>query len=107
LTEAGLTSVEVVTGSRFGPSSFIATVTHTVIFMSESGKQLSGYVLNGSGNAANRPSIILGGETISSSRYSLIDISVGHKDLGWSDTPGADGDSCASVPDYNITGSNA
>ena len=83
ITKASLTSIQVFTGNRFGLSSFNAAITHTVIFMSEIGQQLCGYVLDGSENATTRPSVILRGVTNFASNYTLIDLSDGRKELGW------------------------
>jgi hypothetical protein len=88
--EVGSTSIEVLTASKFGPSNFAATVTHSVIFLSETGKLLSGYVLDRSRNAGDRPSAILFGETHSVSDYILLEITQGCKDHGWPHTVGAD-----------------
>jgi hypothetical protein len=90
LTKSGLTSIEVFSGGRFGPSSFSATVTHTVIFLSETGQQLCGYVLDGSKNANTRPSVVLHGKTHSTSNFTLVDISVGCKELDWPAVVAAD-----------------
>lgn len=84
ITKAGSNSIQVSTGNRFGPSFFNAAITHTVIFMSETGQQLCGYVLEGSENATNRPSVFLLGATNSSLNYTLIDLSPGRKELDWS-----------------------
>lgn len=103
VTKAEMNSIEVFTGSRFGPSSFSATVTHTVIFMSETGQQLCGYVLDSSKNAATRPSIILRGEANSASNYILIDMSVGRKELDCPAVAAGGNQICAPVSGFNST----
>lgn len=79
-------AVEMFTASKFGPSSFSATITHSVIFLSEMGQELSGYVLDGSRNAADRPSVVLHGEVRPGTSYILIEVTEGRKDLDWPDT---------------------
>lgn len=76
-------SIEVLTSYTFGPSHFIANVTHSVIFLSETGKRLNGYVLDGSRSATDRPSIIFGGETCAATNYVLIEITEGRNTTDW------------------------
>ena len=73
-SEIGLNLIEVFIPNRFGPFSFVANITHSVIFLSETGQQLNGNLLDGSRNAPDRPSVIFYGEISTASNYVLIGI---------------------------------
>ncbi len=90
LSQTGQASIEVFTANRFGPTSFGAAVTHCVVFLSETGHQLTGYVLRSSPNANNRPSVLICGDPRSAADYELIKITETHETVDFADANTAD-----------------
>lgn len=74
-SNTGSNPVNLATANGFGPATFSADVTHSVIFLSGTGHHLAGYVLDSSPNADGRASLLLSGVPRPKLDYALIDIS--------------------------------